>query len=147
MTRWTIFTFNIITYDTWSQAGLRTFPQGSHASQTTCSLQGSFPVSYSVSPIMTSMFFLLNQGALISCFLYQSILLPWFNFPILGRLFKRVMFGLWLLLTSSGFIHVSNYLYSWLISGKRAFILSHWSRSPKKDYCRMMKNLNKWRRS
>lgn len=73
------FLLDIITSDSWSQPGIRTFPQSSHASQTSCSQQGSSRVPSWVSSVVISLFCSLNRGALGSCFLHQSLPLSWFS--------------------------------------------------------------------
>lgn len=95
---------------------------------------------------MISAFCLLNRRALVSCFLHQSLPLPWFNFPILGSLYKRVIFGFGVFPTSFGFVSASHSPCTWLISGKGAFSLLSGSGSPGKDAVGMKEDLHGWRR-
>lgn len=111
-------TFSIITSDPW------TFPQCAHAPQTSCSQQGSLHVPRSMPPGAIFLSCSLDQSTLSgSCFLHQSLPLPWFSFSSTWQHVEKS--DVWILEVS--YLHwslsVSRSPYSWLTSRKRAFIV------------------------
>lgn len=132
---WPISTFHIFSSDPW------TCPQCCDASQTSYSQQGSLHAPYTVPPVVISLFCSLDQRALGSCFLLQSLPLSRFSFPNIWKPVEKSDFGIMAISYFHWSLSVSHSPYAQLISRKRTFSFLSWSRSSGKDYFRMIEDL------